>query len=412
MKIAVLGAGFTGLAASLRLLQKGHQVTLFESETQVGGLAAGFKEEGWQWPLEQAYHHCFITDRAILNLAKELGQEIITIKPETNIYINGRILPIDSPSALLKFPYLSLFERLRTGLVISYLKYLSDLSDLENKTALLWLRKTMGKKATDLIWEPLFTGKFGKFKDEVSLTWFWGRIKKRSPILCYPEGGYQTFTEKITEKIKKLGGEILLNNEVTDINSLLKAFDKIIVTTSTPIFLKICKGLPSTYVKKLSSIPHLFAQNLILVLKKPFLKSSYWLNINEPNFPFLLLAEQTNFINPKYYGGNHILYIGNYLPEGHPYLKKSASELFKIFRPFLKKINPDYQLSTTDYRLFTLPFAQPVVDVDYLKKIPKFKTPIKNIFLANMDMVYPWDRETNYAVEMGEEIAKFINEEN
>ena len=160
---------------------------------------------------------------------------------------------------------------------------------------------------------------------------------------------------------------------------------------------------------QLSSIPHLSAQVLILVCKKSFLQNSYWLNVNDPNFPFLVLAEHTNFMDPKHYGNQHILYIGNYLPDGHPYLKKSAQELFNIFKPFLQKINPLYGRFMNHPHLFTQPFAQPVITLGYEKIIPKFKTPLKNIYLANMAMVYPWDRETNYAIEMGEQIAEEIN---
>lgn len=43
MKCVVIGAGFSGLAAAARLLLEGHQVTILEQKTQVGG-----KAEGWQ----------------------------------------------------------------------------------------------------------------------------------------------------------------------------------------------------------------------------------------------------------------------------------------------------------------------------------------------------------------------------
>ena len=31
-----------------------------------------------------------------------------------------------------------------------------------------------------------------------------------------------------------------------------------------------------------------------------------------------------------------------------------------------------------------------------------------NVFLANIQQVYPWDRGTNYAVELGQKAAKLI----
>jgi len=45
---------------------------------------------------------------------------------------------------------------------------------------------------------------------------------------------------------------------------------------------------------------------------------------------------------------------------------------------------------------------------NYTQLIPKHKTPIKNVYIANLDMVYPWDRGTNYAIKMGEDIANLI----
>ena len=53
MEIGIIGAGFTGLAAAIRLSQAGHKVTVFEKEDRPGGLATGFKDKGWEWPLEK-----------------------------------------------------------------------------------------------------------------------------------------------------------------------------------------------------------------------------------------------------------------------------------------------------------------------------------------------------------------------
>ncbi|MDO8638054.1 MAG: oxidoreductase, partial [Candidatus Daviesbacteria bacterium] len=186
-------------------------------------------------------------------------------------------------------------------------------------------------------------------------------------------------------------------------------FDKILVTTPTSIFTKIAK-LPKSYVKRLNSIQHLSALVLVLTFKKPFFpKNTYWLNITNKDFPFLVMAEHTNFMDKKNYGNQHILYIGNYLSDNHPYLKLSAKQLFAIYKPFLKKINPDHQSSIINHQSFSFPNAQPVVTTKYPQQIPTFQTPLKNIYLANMDMVYPWDRGVNYAIELGEKAAKILS---
>lgn len=420
MRIAILGAGFTGLVTALRLLQKGYEVIIFEKENYTGGLAVGFKRAGWQWSLEKAYHHWFTNDQSVLNLARELNFPVVIKRPSTDVFIQNQQIPFDSPRSILTFPFLPIIDRLRLGLTAAYLKFSPDYKQFENKKALSWIRQYMGEKATKLIWEPLFIGKFGDFKEEIALTWFWARVKKRTPSLAYPEGGYKLFVDRLVEEIKKMGGQIQLQTEVEKIasnqtgcqitaSSKKYDFDKVIVTLPSPIFAKITSGLPDDYIKKIISIPHLNAQVMILVLKKPFLKPTYWLNITDKNFPFLVLVDHTNFMPSKYYNGEHLLYIGNYLPPNHPYLKMNKEQLLKKFDPFLKKISPDYKSGLIDKYLFVGLFAQPIVTVDYPKLIPDYKTPLKNIYLANLDMVYPWDRGTNYAVEMGEKVADEIS---
>lgn len=418
MNVAILGAGFTGLTAALKLLQKGHKVTIFEKEAQVGGLAGGFKRPLWEWSLEKSYHHLFTNDDSILKLAQELNHPIITKRPSTNVLIKDTILPLDSPLSLLTFPYLPLADRLRTGLSLLYLKLIKNHQQLESIKARPWIENWMGQNSWKTIWDPLFTGKFGNLKDEIALTWFWARIKKRTPSLAYPQGGFQSLAERIAQKIDDLGGKIYLNTEVTETQTK-NQFDKIIVTLPTPIFTRIIPSLPESYTKKINSIPHLSALNLILILKKPFMRDAYWLNITDKNFPFLVLAEHTNFMDPKYYNNEHILYIGNYLPPNHPYLNMSARQLFDVYKPYLKKINPTFgpedhgpmaqSFASCALHLFKSPFAQPIVTTNYPKLIPQFQTPLKNILVANMDMVYPWDRGTNYAVEMGEKVAGLID---
>src|SRR5690606_25034657 len=73
LKIGIVGAGVAGLAAAYDLLNHGHDVTLYEAADHTGGLAAGFQDENWEWPLEKFYHHLFTSDKSIIGLVEELG---------------------------------------------------------------------------------------------------------------------------------------------------------------------------------------------------------------------------------------------------------------------------------------------------------------------------------------------------
>ena len=70
-KIAIVGAGFTGLTAAYALIKKGADVTVYESSDSIGGLAGGFEMCGT--PLEKAYHFIYKTDKHMFSLLKDLG---------------------------------------------------------------------------------------------------------------------------------------------------------------------------------------------------------------------------------------------------------------------------------------------------------------------------------------------------
>ncbi|RJQ35879.1 FAD-dependent oxidoreductase [Candidatus Microgenomates bacterium] len=420
MKIAIIGAGFVGLTAAYKLKNSGYDVTVFEKEKIPGGLAVGFCKPNWEWSLENHYHHIFTSDTYIQNLAKEVGVRTLFKRPKSKSLVGEKIYPLDSPGDVLLFPKLALLERIRMGLVLAFLKFNPIWKPMEKISATDWLKKYMGERAYSLLWEPLLQAKFGKFKKEIPLSWFWARIKKRSSFLGYPVGGFQNLAEKIVEKTEEKGGKFYFNSPVKEITreknkikvSFLNGedfFDKVIVTTPSSLFVKIVKKLPESYIKSLEKLKMLSALNLVLILKKPFFNdNTYWLNICNKEFPFLSIVEHTNFINPSHYINQHLIYIGNYLPIDHPYFKLSPEQLLKIYTPYLKKINPNFELCILNFELFSAPFAQPIISLNYSKIVPPFETPLENIYLANMQQVYPWDRGTNYAVEMGERIAKIV----
>jgi protoporphyrinogen oxidase len=421
MRVAIIGAGFGGLSAGYFLAKKGVQVTIFESDKLPGGLAIGFENKNWEWSLEKHYHHWFTNDESVLNLAKEIGHEVIIKTPKTSTFVGGEILQLDSPLSLLLFNKLPIIDRIRTGLLLAYLKYTTNWKALEKVTAKSFLIKFGGKAAWKTLWDPLFSKKFSYYADQIPAAWFWARIKKRTQSLAYPQGGFLDFAIHLSQKLTKMGVQQYYKISVSSIEKnkdkiVVKTvknkyeFDKVIVTSPSFTFTKITKGLPTDYVNRLLDLKGIGAVNLVLALNKQFLEDgSYWLNINAKHFPFLAVVEHTNFMDKKYYGDNHLLYIGNYLPHEHEYYKKEAADLLRDFYPYMKTINPKFSMDwVNEAYIFKAPFAQPIIPLNYSSKIPAFETPIKNLYLCNIQQVYPWDRGTNYAVVNGKKVAELI----
>ena len=427
MKIAVVGAGFTGLSASFELLRKGHEVIIFEKDSNPGGLAVGFKTKDWKWSLEKHYHHWFSNDDKVINLAKKIGYEIVKREPKTSIFIKGDIYQLDSPMHVLKFPLLPMADKLRMGLILGVLKFNPVWKPLEQFKTSEMLPKLIGKKSYEMIWKPQMMNKFGAYYKGISLAWFWARIKKRTPDLIYPDGGFLEFAQALVKECEKKGGKFFFNTEVEEIRNdgtnvkvefkeienlklKIENYDAVVVTLPSFFFAKITPVLPKEYSDKLLNLKGLGAINLVLRLKEQFLKDgTYWLSICDIKSPIMAVVEHTNFMDKKNYNNEHIVYLGNYLPFDHKYMKMEKDELLKIYDPFLRKINPDYQLSIINSQLFKVPFAQPIIPVNYSKIVPPFETPFPNVYLANMQQVYPWDRGTNYAVGLGQKVATKIS---
>jgi protoporphyrinogen oxidase len=419
MKIAVIGAGFTGLAAAHQLLKKGHAVTLYEKAERAGGLAAGFKGKDWSWPLEMHYHHLFSSDASILRYAQEIGVPVTFRRPNTSTLFSDSIERLDNPMSLLSLKTLPMVDRLRTGFVLLFLKLNPFWIVLENIPAKKFLISSMGEKAWDVLWKPLFVKKFGEDYRNVPASWFWARIKKRSAALGYPRGGFQYLANKGVKNILKKGGMVFFNAAISEIrknkdfftitvNGKKEIFDRVICTLPTGSFLKITKGLPNKYKNNFKRLKGIGAVNLVLELDKPFLPNRiYWLSVNDMKVPFLCVVEQTNFVSKGKYNGSTLIYIGNYLNPKHRYFSKTANELVGEYLPGLKQINKNFKRSWIKKSfLFKTPFAQPLIDLNHSRHLPDLATPFKGLYLANIEQVYPWDRGTNYAVELGFKVAE------
>lgn len=419
MKIAVLGGGFTGITAAYTLAKNNHKVVLFEKSPVLGGLAVGFKQPNWDWHLERAYHHLFANDTDILNFAVETGFNKIYFKaPITASLFNDiKILPMDTPIDFLKLPYLDLFNKFRAGAVLAFLKVSPFFTFYEKKTAEEFIKLTMGKTVWVKLWQELFRKKFGDYAGIILASFIWARINKRTKNLGYVEGGFQTFINHLVEELKSLRVNVLTGYEINEIEKRGdkfsvngQIFDKVISTLPTPIMVRLTtKIFPEKYLAGLAKIKYLHAMTLILETRKPILEKIYWLNVSAASIPIMGIVQHTNFTDKKNYGNNHLTYLAWYLKRDDKRIQMKDQELLSFVKPYIKKIKPGFdQKEILNYYTFRAPFAQPIFDKVFLENKPDFNTPLKNFYIANLDMTYPYDRGTNYAVKLGKEVAAMI----
>jgi protoporphyrinogen oxidase len=426
-KIAIIGAGHGGLAAAYDLRRAGHSVTIFETADIPGGLATGFKEPHWSWSVEKFYHHWFASDHHILGLIDELGwsEDVVFPRPYTVMYYQGRFYPFDAIPQMALFPGLGWgLNKVRFGLVGLFLRLTNNWQALEQVTVDRWMRKWAGDRVYELMWEPLMIGKFGEnYSRVVNMAWMWARIKARTTRLGTFKGGFQEFADRFSGRLQELGVTVKLSTPISKIEAVptgglnittpngVEHFDQCLVTTSPALMAQLAPGLPESYLQGLLSLKSMGAVVLALALKRKLSSQGYyWYNIpKSAGFPFLAVVEHTNFIPPENFGGDHILYIGDYLETSHEHFRLSQEELLERFLPALARINPEFQADWVRKSwLFRTQYAQPVPEVNHSQNIPAIETPMPGLYFASMSQVYPWDRGTNFAVEIGRRAASLM----
>jgi protoporphyrinogen oxidase len=430
MDIAIIGAGFSGMAAAYDLRRAGHHVTIFESDDHVGGLAAGFKDPGWDWSVEKFYHHWFASDKHMLGLIKELGLQDMVLfpRPLTVMFYNGRFYPFDSIIKALLFPGLGFgLNKIRFGLVGVFLRLTNNWKPLEKVTVDAWMRKWAGDKVYTMMWEPLVVGKFGeRWYRQVNMAWMWARLKARTTRLGTFKGGFQNFAELFSARLREMGVDIRLQTPVDLIErptgftrvtlqgGSIEQFDRILVTLSPEAMARLVPSLPKDYLHGLRNMKSMGAVVITLALKHQLSEQGYyWYNLpKSAGYPFLALVEHTNFVPADKFGGDHIVYMGDYLEPDHEYFHLSEEELLDRFLPALKMFNPKFERSWVRKSwVYRTAYAQPVPLVDHSQNIPAIKTPVDGVYFASMSQVYPWDRGTNFAVEIGRRAAGMILED-
>jgi protoporphyrinogen oxidase len=429
-RVAIVGAGVAGLAAAYDLARAGVGVTVYEAAPAAGGLASGFRDPRWEWPLERFYHHWFQSDRDVLGLIDEIGagERVFFPRPITALWYDGKPQAFDSPLAVLRYPGLSWPAKIRFGVVALYLRLTRNWKPLEKHTVEAWATRWMGREAYRELWQPLLIGKFDEHYQQVNMAWFWARLYKRSPKLGYFEGGFQGFIDALTETIATLGGELRLETPVEAIEPgpdggvTIRAqggavdYRAAIATVSPGLLARMAPALPDAYLGRLRDLKSMGAQVLILALRQQLMKEVYWLNLparspdkSQNPFPFMGLVEHTNYVDRRHYGGDHVVYCGDYLRPDHPYMELDKEALLALYVPALKAVNPAFERDwiRTSY-LFRERYAQPVPPVNHSRNLPALETPMPGLYFASMSQVYPWDRGTNYAVEIGRRTARLL----
>ncbi len=436
MKVVVIGGGVGGLGAGYEFAKAGHEVALFEASDRLGGQVRTFEIGGGR--IENFYHHLFKSDTVVTELIHELGlgDDLEWIHSKVGFLSGGKIYPFVGAIDLLRFTPVSLITRIRLGLAALWLRRQHDWKQYEGKRAKDWILRAVGREGYEKVWGPLLRAKFGPHADDVSLVWFWGKIYLRfasRPLglrglfakeqLGYLRGSFGRLVDALGEAIRARGGTaeagrraqqvLTRDGHVTGVcvarpDGTTEDITADVVIAAVPSLLlpRLVPDLDAAYRETLDKVDFQWATVLVLALDRP-LSHIYWLTVTDPDVPFVVAVEQTNFRPASEYGGQHVVYFSNYTDPGDPIVDEDEEQVFTRYEAYIKRINPAFDRSWIVGRwLFKDRAGQPIVHSRYHEVIPPLRTPTEGLYLCNTTQVYPEDRGQNYAIRLGQQVAR------
>jgi protoporphyrinogen oxidase len=420
--VAIIGAGTMGLAAAYHAAKAGHSVTVFESDTQPGGMAAHFDFDGLS--LERFYHFVCKADKPLATLLAELGlADKLRWRPtRMGYFYAGRHYPWGDPISLLTFPHLDILSKLRYGLHVFLSTKRNDWSKLDLLHADDWIEANIGERAYDVLWRKLFDLKFFEYAHDVPAAWIWSRIKRtgtsRKSIfqeeLGYIHGGSETLIGALVAAIEKLGGIIKLGtpttrvhidkNHVTGVTSGGQFYEanEIISTIPVPYVPDLIPDLPQPVLAQYKAQKNI---GVVCVLHKLSCKvtDNFWLNINDPRIDIPGIVE---FSNLRDMGSDHVVYLPYYMPQKHPKFGQNDAYFVDETLRYLNQINPaitpDKVLAS---KVGRLRYAQPVYSTGFFDTLPPINPGIGGLQVADTSYYYPEDRGISEGVHLAKKMA-------
>ena len=423
MRIAIIGGGIMGISLGYYLTRpetalknnaagaNAVGVDIYEASPTLGGLAGPLiLEDGT--PVDRFYHTILSSDSHLRGLARELGIEdqLRYRTTRTGFYHKGQIYSMNNIVEFLRFPPLGWVDRFRLGLTILYAQFVRDYNTLEGISVEDWLVRLSGRNTFQNIWRPLLRAKFDGGFENTPATYIWSRLVRMKSTrggasqkeeAGHLIGGYPTLMKAMAEKIERAGGTIHLQTPVQEvvirdgravgimIGGEFHAYDAVVVTLQTPIFTRLIPSAPASYLEFLGKTQYIGIICPLMVLDRPL--TEYWtLNITDDRVPFTGVIETTAYIDPRYVGGHHLVYLPKYTAPGSEWQKKTDDEIRQIWLDNLRVMFPDFDQKSIRYFLIHRErYVEPLHPLNSSSLIPQVKTPVEALFLSTTAQIYP-----------------------
>lgn len=403
--IGIVGGGILGMTLALRLRNAGADVTLLEAAPRTGGLAMSHSIGPYTW--DKFYHVILLSDLHTRQLLQELGIEdrLRWGVTKTGFFTDGRLYSLSNTLEFLRFPPLSLLDKLRLGGTIFLASRIRDPRKLESILCVDWLTRWSGRRVVERIWLPLLKSKLGENYRIASASFIWAIIARmyaarrsglKHEMFGYVDGGYDLVLRLLQQRLDESGVVTRFGAKVAkmvQVGGRLQVsladgatldFDRAIATIPAAAIAPLCPQLADAERQRLDGIVYQGIICASLLLRRP-LAPYYVTNITESWVPFTGVIEMTALVDRERFGGHSLVYLPCYLTQDDPRWKRTDDEIRNEFTAALQRMYPEYR--SEDVVAFQVSRARQVLAISTLnysdRRLPPLATSVPGLFVLN-----------------------------
>jgi len=414
-----------GMALARQLAAAGHTVTVLEAAPEAGGLAATWEIAGVRW--DKHYHVILPADSRLLQLIEDvgLGSEIVWAETRTGVYAGGRLHSVSNTKEFLRFPELSMWDKLRLGGTLFYASRIRNWQRLESIPVETWLRRWSGNRTFDTFWRPLLRSKLGDNYQSASAAFIWAIMQRlygarqsgsKVEKLGYVRGGYATILDHLTDSLSAEGIGLRLNTRaaavraigsggamvVTDRGEELR-FDNVAVTLAAPLAARVIDGLQQDETELLEKMVYQGIVCVSAVLEQE-LADFYVTNITDGGFPYTGVIEMTSLVDRSQFDGRHLVYLPLYTTQQDPAQEMTEPEIETWFLDELQRMYPGFDPETiVAVRTSKVRYVLPVSTLNHSQHVPPTWTSVPGVAIVSSAQIVNGTLNVNETLGVVEE---------
>jgi protoporphyrinogen oxidase len=345
------------------------------------------------------------------------------VETRTGFFTDGKLYSMSNTIEFLKFPPLRLIDKFRLGATIFYASRVKNWKKLEEVLVADWLLNLSGRRTFESIWLPLLRAKLGENYRHTSAAFIWATIARmyaarrtglKKEMFGYVRGGYARVLKRFAELLETEGVTIRTNCAATSIRDSRggvsvefasgprETFDQVVLTVPAPLASNICEGLTSEEHNRLNGIKYQGIVCASVLLRRP-LGGFYVTNITDTSIPFTAVIEMSAMVDPKQFGGNHLVYLPKYVDPSDVLFSKTDEEIRESFLDGLARMYPD--LTADDilaFRISRVKHVFPIPTLNYSSRLPTIRTSIPGVHILNSAHIVNGTLNVNETVQLAE----------